>query len=735
MRADERKRAEILEDLSPLLFGPSPAILTSRPSYFATLSEYKRALRKFRSAGGLEVGIPKSMARTRAQKLADRLRPLYRPGDIKQPRDAAFLSYTLELLTQFQVHAFLTSFDSRLQSIGVGGAKEVLEFIESVYDLPDLIQRPILLHMVISTILEGEIDITDKSVPIGPAELYEAYTGLKLQLDWDKAASRRSFLTPEQRRTFAVMCAWKMHLHGQLELDRSLVEAAARETVPNSKGSMEELLTDLRTCSFLTISQPGNLRFVHKSFYEFFVARRLKGQIDEGLYTDLARSYTPEIQYFLGAFAFGDADFRRRLKELAASAQGGGLRGLSLSDSRGKVLANICGSILHSQPRIDRVLWNDVDIDGVRTRQLTFADSSLTEVKLLRLTTRSLSFLDCTLQAEVQSGEHQELWVDRSRGKLVLTGPIVSTTVTGSTISLDFQQFSGLDMNLHIEESRAQVVVSAAPSLVIMKCQRSPLVELKASCKRLIVTTEASTMDLSTADFQTCELITNGSRVHMQSGRASEVAAKITSSALLVSTAPHVRGQVEVDRWRGRDRSEQAVLEDSVLVAYPTVDLGWMESAHLQDIVLVGGTVPSLSNRVMGVTFLVPRSPVKILIEDTADVRARDSSQEGRDSEAGVPRITITKADFVKGTIHEGQLLVIEGSGIQMQRTMDAVERALKLIFESPDFHLPKGSVAAVFDAIERRGLAIEGLSELQGLVAERVARLWPVIERRRLVH
>jgi hypothetical protein len=93
---------------------------------------------------------------------------------------------------------------------------DTLAFIDRVYDLWDLASRPLLLKLIVDTILEGGIDVTDPTLQFGPSDLYELYTSIKLDLDWGKGPVRRGALTRDQRRQFAETVAVAMHEAGGL---------------------------------------------------------------------------------------------------------------------------------------------------------------------------------------------------------------------------------------------------------------------------------------------------------------------------------------------------------------------------------------------------------------------------------------------------------------------------------------------------------------------------------------
>ncbi len=185
--------------------------------------------------------------------------------------------------------------------------RDILSFVMRTYDLKDLVTRPMLLKLIIDTVIRGGIDVADKTVIFGPSNLYEIYTTLSLDLDWDKGPVRRAVLTREQRLGLAHGMALSMHERQVLDVDLAdavtYVAASAELTTwqGTESPSLAEITTDFLTCSFLTIDSQMRCRFVHKSFREFFVAQVIKN--DLVLSNPLLHEPLEwEILYFLGGF-------------------------------------------------------------------------------------------------------------------------------------------------------------------------------------------------------------------------------------------------------------------------------------------------------------------------------------------------------------------------------------------------------------------------------------------------
>lgn len=171
-------------------------------------------------------------------------------------------------------------------------AADALAKIRNTYNLVELSQRPMLLEMIVKSIDKLTADA------INQATLYRVYTDAWIHRDqW------RDVLSPGQKLNLLTLLAqvlWRddvttIHYTDLWEYLRSeLAEAglSAQEVV--------EIDSEIRTASFLTRDESGNYGFAHKSYLEFFVARRLSAELNSGNIQALAqRRLTPEIISFM----------------------------------------------------------------------------------------------------------------------------------------------------------------------------------------------------------------------------------------------------------------------------------------------------------------------------------------------------------------------------------------------------------------------------------------------------
>jgi len=166
--------------------------------------------------------------------------------------------------------------------------------IKSTYNLDDLSKRPILLEMIIRTLpklMETEQDINS-------SDLYKIYTDIWIQReDW------RSVMDPDEKAVFMAELALYMFLNNIqsvhfTDLHQIVLNHFKRTII--SKDDADFFYTDTRTCSFLNRDESGNYKFIHKSFMEYFVAKKFYNEIiNENIQFFKEKPLSPEITDFM----------------------------------------------------------------------------------------------------------------------------------------------------------------------------------------------------------------------------------------------------------------------------------------------------------------------------------------------------------------------------------------------------------------------------------------------------
>lgn len=328
--ADQHRRQDLLLELSPLLLGGPNAIITSRPSFFTSLQEFNEAIEAANQRHALMTATWNEIPRRRIHKgrtLAIQFQTsLYTrllghpPKTIMPPGPQKVV--VIGTMDISQIDEFLQKYENDFRTLFNTTPLEIRKRLEEIYDLADLMSRPILLKMIVETVLMGGVDLFSSSRDIGGSCLYEAYTWMKLEADWDKGIVRQQVLTREERRIFSQAVALAMYCNGILEVTYDQVLKLVSDPSVNIESlatrleifTSDELATDIGTCTFLTWGNDSKFRFIHKSFMEFFVARQIKVAMDSDIKEKvLATPLTKEILYFLGGFAMVEPNHRQSL--------------------------------------------------------------------------------------------------------------------------------------------------------------------------------------------------------------------------------------------------------------------------------------------------------------------------------------------------------------------------------------------------------------------------------------
>jgi hypothetical protein len=374
-RSDAARRLDLFGMLVPLLMSPCPVLLTSRPSHFVERGELNRLLSTLLDAE-TKVGA-RRQSRGAASATADHLRSELvnrfretRPGRTAAARlvTQSATVYRLRPLTKTQIKDFVSARQADLRKAGSSPAA-VVRFIERTYDLTDLATRPMLLAFIVESVIIGALD-PNRSEELGAAGLYDNYTQTKLELDVAKGPTRARGLSVELRRRMAEDLAVILYSDGVLETSFEDVLSRLVGGIPEIQRerrqqglSLEEIATDFATSSFITLTEDGECRFVHKSFRGFFVARVIKNAFPE-LHPLLGTVLEQEVLYFLGGFAPTEPALKEQLWSIVAS-------GRSKLERRNALVA-----FLYSRPHHERITVRAGEISEARFGKLRFVEAN-----------------------------------------------------------------------------------------------------------------------------------------------------------------------------------------------------------------------------------------------------------------------------------------------------------------------------------------------------------------------
>ncbi|WP_437299721.1 pentapeptide repeat-containing protein [Sorangium sp. So ce426] len=192
---------------------------------------------------------------------------------------------------------------------GEGGATAALSRIAGIYDLKDLVHRPLLLGMVLAT-----LDDLSPGAQVGRADLYEAY--LKRWLDNTRKDDPECF-TDEQKKEFAEALAEQLWRSGKATCTWQALQSSVRARLfpllPEGMGMPPgAAFLEIQGGAFFVRDDEDRYRFAHKSFLEYFLARALVATLPERPEEALrTRPITQEVAAFVGEILRADGEPRR----------------------------------------------------------------------------------------------------------------------------------------------------------------------------------------------------------------------------------------------------------------------------------------------------------------------------------------------------------------------------------------------------------------------------------------
>lgn len=352
---------------------------------------------------------------------------------------------TLKPLDENRIKAFLAHSNAKFIAKWGIGHEDIRRFLDTVYDLSDLVRRPILLNIIVYTILEGGIDPTDASTPLNSADLYKAYTSIQFKRDILKGPTRR-FMPEVARSLFGQSLALTMLYSERLEVSYQEVIDVVRKNknlwrdLETSRGEVteEEVAGDVLTCSFVTRSEADLFRFSHKSFMEYFVALSIvEASAVQSSIPVMQNTLNREILLFLGAFAQSDPKFffwvAKRLK-VVRNAKGCQKE----RDNLGCIVFSCNGSVEPFELR-------NANIVGTSSKTLmcslttlsnvTITDAQIGVLRIVKPSIESTAIYNCEINAfEVIEGQVSVSFASCNIGKIESEVARFSTDLKSTTL-------------------------------------------------------------------------------------------------------------------------------------------------------------------------------------------------------------------------------------------------------------------------------------------------------------
>ena len=170
--------------------------------------------------------------------------------------------------------------------------------IRRIYNLKDLAQRPLLLDMIVKSLPHLQ-----PGEQVNAASLYKVYTEAWVDRDFVKG---RVVLTKEAKLALMMELAWRMWTEEKTtfsttELVSFVSTIHAGKAIDFGDQEVEDIVSEVRAASFLRRSHRGDeWNFMHRSFGEFFLARKVADGLKAGKADVLAtRRFDQKVVYFL----------------------------------------------------------------------------------------------------------------------------------------------------------------------------------------------------------------------------------------------------------------------------------------------------------------------------------------------------------------------------------------------------------------------------------------------------
>jgi WD40 repeat protein len=255
-----------LKQLNQAVTGEAKVILTSRTHYFRDKDEVDRVLKK--------EGI---------QGISHHASMLLREISGKSEYEIIHLKE----FSDSQVREYLE------KAIG-DDWKSADKKIRSIYNLHDLSYRPVLLDMIVKTLPRIEKGAKEFNV----VHLYEVYTQF-----WFDREDHRLKITKEGKEALVEGLAYKLWEEEKTSIHYKALSGIISEHLKEKINTLRDLEAadyEVRTASFLVRDEGGNYSFAHRSFQEFFIARKIKKELlRENVDILNLRLLSKEIVFFL----------------------------------------------------------------------------------------------------------------------------------------------------------------------------------------------------------------------------------------------------------------------------------------------------------------------------------------------------------------------------------------------------------------------------------------------------
>ena len=278
-------------------------------------------------------------------------------------------------------------------------AEQTLEKIKEVYDLSDLITRPIILSILVSVLVSGQIELSDSDLTLGAAGLYSVYVNFQVQNDWSRGDVRQ-YLSKEERLSFSSALALaSVAQPGMLEASYDAITASMEEFFGSdghhkTRSFLEKeplrVITDIRTCTFIKVDAHRKIYFIHKSFAEFFVAEHVATELDGSGTSDiLEQPLGYEVLYFLGSFNLLRSAVLENLRRCAKEVK---------NSSKPVLLSNCHVAMMFSGEVSTSEAFEATRFSGLRMKKKSFQVCKFSDFHFSKVFLGNISFRSCSFR-------------------------------------------------------------------------------------------------------------------------------------------------------------------------------------------------------------------------------------------------------------------------------------------------------------------------------------------------
>lgn len=386
-RVDEKQRRKFFAELSALFNTQCHSIMTCRPTFFIDQQEYDNLI--FEVSKDQQQHFSRTTEKqeqlyadhsTKVYKLAEGMSKSFsNKNNAQLIRGLKIGRMYLSQFSEDQVEIYLKNLNEEFLNSCSLTWKDVLDFLYAVYDIRDLMRRPILLDMITRTVLSGEIDVRDHDQRLSATDIYEAYIRALLVREYQERETRQ-LLESHTRQSLLEVVAVTMYQIDSMEVSfDDVLKAIAEKKETLSKSHLdlinknnEHIAADIVLTGFLMRDSKGALRFTHKSFLEHLVARFIVKHLAEKIIDEIANEWLPkDIIYFIGSFLIHD----RKLFDSIVRQ----IRNCEFKKYK-NFKNNLARAIVSSSPYKEDFSLNNIEINDISAKEIHWKSAEIENV-------------------------------------------------------------------------------------------------------------------------------------------------------------------------------------------------------------------------------------------------------------------------------------------------------------------------------------------------------------------